>query len=146
MSHLHMCSDSARHWFQDICPPISQTVLKNFIKINLIIECPEEILIKLLIVLKISKTSWNTEVDISFQPYWHLQIWLFVSVASARMVQNHWWLNSTCQIRPISPLILYYYTLYHQNNQNNGFVPIDKLMLQLANILSNWHLFIYLFY
>jgi chemotaxis regulatin CheY-phosphate phosphatase CheZ len=47
-----MCSDSARHWFQDICPPISQTVLKNFIKINLIIECPEEILIKLLIVLR----------------------------------------------------------------------------------------------
>jgi hypothetical protein len=53
----HPCCDSARHWFQDICPPISQTVLKNFIKISLIIECPEEILIELLIVLKISKTS-----------------------------------------------------------------------------------------
>ena len=35
--------------------------LKNFIKISLIIkECPEEILIKLAIVLKISKSSWNT--------------------------------------------------------------------------------------
>jgi hypothetical protein len=35
---------------------ISQIVLRNFIKISLIIkECPEEILIKLAIVLKISK-------------------------------------------------------------------------------------------
>jgi hypothetical protein len=52
------CSDSARHWSQDISPPISQIVLKNFIKISLIIkECPEEILIKLAIVLKISKSS-----------------------------------------------------------------------------------------
>jgi hypothetical protein len=34
---------------QDICPPISQIVLKNFIKIRL-----KEILIKLIIVLKIS--------------------------------------------------------------------------------------------
>jgi hypothetical protein len=51
-------SDSARHWSQDICPPISQTVLKNFVKISLIIkECAEEILIKLEIVLKISKSS-----------------------------------------------------------------------------------------
>ena len=34
-------SDSARHWSQDICPPISQIVLKNFIKISLIIrDCP----------------------------------------------------------------------------------------------------------
>jgi len=24
----HMVSDSARHWFQDICPPIFQIVLK----------------------------------------------------------------------------------------------------------------------
>jgi hypothetical protein len=47
-------SDSARNSSQDICPPISQIVLKNFIKINLIIkECPGEILIKLAIVLKI---------------------------------------------------------------------------------------------
>ena len=52
-----MCSDSARHRSQDICPPISQIVLKNFMKISLIIECPEEILIELAIVLKISKTS-----------------------------------------------------------------------------------------
>jgi hypothetical protein len=37
---------SARHLSQDICPPISQIVLKNFIKISLIIkECPEEIFI-----------------------------------------------------------------------------------------------------
>jgi hypothetical protein len=43
---------------QDICPPISQIVLKNFIKISLIIkECAEGILIKLAIVLKISKSS-----------------------------------------------------------------------------------------
>jgi hypothetical protein len=36
----------------------SQIVLKNFIKIGLIIkECPAEILIKLAIVLKISKSS-----------------------------------------------------------------------------------------
>jgi hypothetical protein len=42
---------SARHLSQDICPPISQIVLKNFIKISLIIkECPEEIFIKLAIV------------------------------------------------------------------------------------------------
>jgi hypothetical protein len=38
----------------DICPPISQIVLKNFKKISWIIkECPEEILIKLAIILKI---------------------------------------------------------------------------------------------
>jgi hypothetical protein len=50
-------SDSARHPSQDISPPISQIVLKNFIKISLIIkEFPEEILIKLAIVLKISKS------------------------------------------------------------------------------------------
>jgi hypothetical protein len=49
-----------REWlqFQDICPPISHIVLKNFINISLIIqECSEEILIKLAIVLKISKSS-----------------------------------------------------------------------------------------
>ena len=46
-------SDSARHRSQDICPPISQIVLKTFITISLIIKnCPEEILIKLVIVLK----------------------------------------------------------------------------------------------
>jgi hypothetical protein len=40
-------SDSTRHPSQDISPPISQIVLKNFIKISLIIkEFPEEILIK----------------------------------------------------------------------------------------------------
>jgi hypothetical protein len=51
-------SDSARHRSQDICQLISQIVLKNFIKINLIIkDCPEEILIKLAIFLKISKFS-----------------------------------------------------------------------------------------
>jgi hypothetical protein len=51
-------SDSARHRSQDIYPPISQIVLKSFIKISLIIkECPEKILRKLAIVLKISKSS-----------------------------------------------------------------------------------------
>jgi hypothetical protein len=46
-----------------ICPPISQIISKNFIKISLIIkECCEEILIKLAIVLKISKSSGNTSV------------------------------------------------------------------------------------
>ena len=55
-------SDSARHRSRDICPPTSQIVLKSFIKISLIIkECPGEILIKLTIVLKISKSSWNTD-------------------------------------------------------------------------------------
>ena len=39
---------------------ISQIVLKNFIKISLIIIFPEEILIKLAIVVKIWKSSWNT--------------------------------------------------------------------------------------
>ena len=48
-------SDSARHRSQNICPSIFQYVLQNFIKICLIIkECPEEIFIKLAIVLKIS--------------------------------------------------------------------------------------------
>jgi hypothetical protein len=41
-------SDSARHLPQDICSPFSQIVLKNFIKINLILkECPEEIFVKI---------------------------------------------------------------------------------------------------
>jgi hypothetical protein len=54
--YIYNSSDSARHWTQDICPPISKIVLKNFIKICLIIkECSEEILIKLAIVLKIPK-------------------------------------------------------------------------------------------
>jgi hypothetical protein len=58
MGTVHVHSDSARHRSQDICPPISQIVLKNFIKINLITkECPEKILIKLAIILKISKSS-----------------------------------------------------------------------------------------
>ena len=44
-------------------PPISQIVLKNFTKMSWIIKgCPEEILIKLAIVLKIPRSSWNTEV------------------------------------------------------------------------------------
>ena len=47
----------------DICPPISQLVLKNLIKMSLIIkECPEEIVINMAIVLKISKSSWSTAV------------------------------------------------------------------------------------
>ena len=33
------------HWSQDICKPISQIDLKNFIKI-IIKECPEEIFYK----------------------------------------------------------------------------------------------------
>jgi hypothetical protein len=37
-----LISDSARHWSHDICPPISQIVLMNFIKTSLIItECPD---------------------------------------------------------------------------------------------------------
>ena len=63
--YLSLCytlpSDSARHRSQDIFPPISQIVLKNSIKISLIIkECPKEILIKLAIFQKISKSIWNT--------------------------------------------------------------------------------------
>ena len=42
-----LTSVSARHWSQDICPPISQIALKNFLIISLIIkECPEDIFIK----------------------------------------------------------------------------------------------------
>jgi hypothetical protein len=42
-------TDSARHRSHDICPPISQIVLKNFIKISLTIkECPEEIMLTIL--------------------------------------------------------------------------------------------------
>jgi len=53
-----MSGDLARHRSQDICSPISQIVLNNFIKISLIIkECPERIFIKLTIVMKISKSS-----------------------------------------------------------------------------------------
>jgi hypothetical protein len=63
--YLSLCytlpSDSARHRSQDIFPPISQIVLKNSIKISLIIKgCPKEILIKLAIFQKISKSIWNT--------------------------------------------------------------------------------------
>jgi len=51
-------SDSTRRGSQDICPPISQIKIKNFTKICLIIKkCPEDVLIKLPIVLKISKSS-----------------------------------------------------------------------------------------
>jgi len=58
MNKTKQCSDSTRHRSRDICPPISQIVPKNFIKISLILkECPEDILIKLVIVLKISKSS-----------------------------------------------------------------------------------------
>ena len=58
---MYIINDSARHQYQDICPPIFQIFLKNFIKISSIIkECPEEILVKLEIVLKISKSGWNT--------------------------------------------------------------------------------------
>ena len=61
----HTFSDSARHWSQDICLPISsncpEEVKKNKLKISLFIkECHEEILIKLAIVVKISKSRWNT--------------------------------------------------------------------------------------
>ena len=58
---LSRISDSVRHRSQDICPSISQMVLKNFIRISLNIkECPEEILIQLATVLKISKSSCKT--------------------------------------------------------------------------------------
>ena len=56
---LYWTSDSVRHRSQNSCLLISQIVLKNFIKKKIIKECPEEILIKLAIVLKISKFSWN---------------------------------------------------------------------------------------
>jgi hypothetical protein len=60
---IMLCSDSARHRSRDICPSISQIILKKFIIISLIIkDCPEEILIRLAIVLKIPKSSWNTDV------------------------------------------------------------------------------------
>ena len=45
-------SDSARHQSEDISPPIFQIVLKNFIKISLIVKN----------VLKISNSSWNTVI------------------------------------------------------------------------------------
>jgi len=52
-------SVSSRHGLLTFAhAPISQIVLKKFVKISLIIkECPEEILIKLAIVLKILKSS-----------------------------------------------------------------------------------------
>ena len=50
-------SGSARHRSRDICLPVSQIVQKNFIKIRFIKECPEEILMKLAIVLKISNST-----------------------------------------------------------------------------------------
>ena len=56
---------------KDICPPLSQIDLKNFMKstCSLIIkEWLEEILIKLAIVLKISKSSWNTLLCVAL--YW----------------------------------------------------------------------------
>ena len=53
--------------WQDIFPPISQIVLKNIIKNSLIIkEPPENFLKKLTIVLKISKSSWNTGQSMIF--------------------------------------------------------------------------------
>ena len=55
---MHLSSDSARHWSQDILPTFFLNCPEELIKISLIIkECPEEILIKLAIVLKISKSS-----------------------------------------------------------------------------------------
>jgi hypothetical protein len=83
-------SDWVRHRSQDICPTISPNfVLKNFIKISLIIkECPEEILIKLAIVLKISKSNWNT----ADPNYWSL----YSSFCC------HFWMTSMFQI-----LVLY---------------------------------------
>ena len=54
--HMHR----VKWWMQWF---FSQIVVKNFIKISLIIkEFPEDILIKLAIVLKISKSSWNTRI------------------------------------------------------------------------------------
>jgi hypothetical protein len=52
-------SDSARHWSQDICHLFLKLSLRTLYKfISLIIkEYPEEILIKLAVVLKISKSS-----------------------------------------------------------------------------------------
>ena len=51
---------------QEICPPIFQIVLKNCIKISLIIkECPEEILIKLAFVLKISNLAETLFIHIN---------------------------------------------------------------------------------
>ena len=58
---IYTSSDSARDRSQlgtGLSPPISQIVPTKLIKVSLIIkECPEEILIKVAIVLKISKSS-----------------------------------------------------------------------------------------
>ena len=94
-------SDSTRHLSPDICPPISKIVLKNFIKISLIIkECPDEILIKLAIVLKISKSSWNTvsllsihlwrlgEKQGSNEPCTNFWILMWINLFSLRKLRN----------------------------------------------------------
>ena len=88
--HLHFC--------------ISQIVPKNFIKISLIIkECPEEIFIKLAIVLKISKSSWNTVLQPIFRcPYdWQIKdmlLCLIQNVLSVIFLQTHAFFSLTSQI------------------------------------------------
>ena len=75
-------SDSARHWSQDICYLFLKLSLRTLYKfISLIIkEYPEEILIKLAVVLKISKFSWNTgctKMYVAWQNFKKLRILIF---------------------------------------------------------------------
>ena len=119
-----MFSDSVRHLSQDICPSISQIDLKNFIEISLIIkECHDEILIKLAIVLKISKFSWNTDVMYKYHDYYkgligllgvHVHAFgtprtrLLLSFGMSRIVL------SVC----ICSLSQCFLTIYHDNSQD----------------------------
>ena len=80
--------DSARHRSQDIC----QIVLNTFIKISLIIkECPEENLIKLAIVLTISKSSWNPVSIINNGESWlvYSTIWVSGTCMYIKMQQSN---------------------------------------------------------
>ena len=132
-------SDSVRHWSQDICPPISHIVLKNFINICLIIiKCPEEILIKLAIVRKISKSSWNTifrlatnsflfnnpfkviiamKVEIATDHLYSLliKIWIFIAVT------NKWLVARPCSI-------------YHCNM--NAFFSFNLLIVYIPECMQ----------
>ena len=70
---MYKSNDSTRHQSKNICPPISQILLKNFIKISLIIkECPEEIMIKLEIVQffqSLAETLQNKTTSTSIYTY-----------------------------------------------------------------------------
>ena len=97
-------NDSARHWSQDNYTPISQIVLKNFIKISLIIkECTEEIWLKQAIVLKILKSSWNTDWGLRLVIIYNEHIADFTTTAKVLMKYllhnktspwlHEWWWN-----------------------------------------------------